>query len=194
MAKIFRQTARRFEENHGRRDGFKVMSDAAIMSAMGARSANPGGEAELNRGSHGDSKNRATDVLGRGSLNFDMRRLDPGQLSSLYHFHRHAEEMFMIVSGEATLRTPDGMSVLHPGDIAFFETGADGAHQLFNHGNEPCVYLDVRTFPGADIAEYPDSGRLLIVPTMERFDKATSSDYFEGEPSAAALREIFKQK
>jgi uncharacterized cupin superfamily protein len=80
---------------------------------------------------------------------------------------------------------------LREGDIAFFETGAAGAHQLYNHTAEPCVYLDVRTFAGADIAEYPDSGRLLIVPTMERFDKAASTGYFEGEPPVDEIRKIF---
>ena len=100
----------------------------------------------------------------------------------------------MVVSGEATLRTPDGLHTLQAGDIAFFGTGAQGAHQLYNHATEPCVYLDVRTFAGCDIAEYPDSDRLLVVPTMERFDKAASTGYFDGEPDAAALRKKFNVK
>jgi hypothetical protein len=42
------------------------------------------------------------------------------------------------------------------------------------------------------VAEYPDSGRLLVVPTMERFDKSQSAGYFDGEPDATELREKFK--
>jgi uncharacterized cupin superfamily protein len=175
MAKIFRASDRRFEENPGRVDGFRLASDAAMVSGMAAVR---GTEAQ---------------TLGAGSLNFDVRRLDPGELSSLYHFHRHAEEIFMIVSGAATLRAPDGMHSLQAGDIAFFGTGAGGAHQLYNHSDEPCVYLDVRTFSGCDVAEYPDSGRLLVVPTMERFEKAASTGYFDGEPDAGALRKIFEE-
>ncbi len=173
MAKIFKASERRFEENPGRKDGFRLMSDAAIVAGMAA-----GGT--------------GAQTLGAGSLNFDVRRLDPGEISSLYHFHRHAEELFMIVSGSATLRTPDGMHVLGPGDIAFFGTGTEGAHQLYNHSDEPCVYLDVRTFFGCDIAEYPDSGRLLVVPTMERFDKSASTGYFDSEPDADTLRKKFE--
>jgi uncharacterized cupin superfamily protein len=176
MAKIFKASDRRFEEYPGRRDGFRLASDAAIAVGMTSARENP------------------ANTLGAESLNFDMRRLDPGELSSLYHFHRHAEELFMVVSGEATLRTPGGLSVLQAGDIAFFETGASGAHQLYNHSGEPCIYLDVRTFAGADIAEYPDSGRLLVIPTMEKFDKAAGTGYFDGEPAAATLREIFNRK
>lgn len=97
----------------------------------------------------------------------------------------------MIVGGSATLRTPDGPVVLEAGDIAFFGTGPEGAHQLFNHTDEPCIYLDIRTFLGCDVVEYPDSNRLLVVPTMERFDRATSTGYFEGEPPAAETRKKF---
>jgi uncharacterized cupin superfamily protein len=176
MTTIFKATRRQFEPNPGRAEGFCLASDASIMAGMAAMRAEAGSR------------------LGAGSLNFDMRRLDPGELSSLYHFHRHAEELFMIVSGSATLRTPNGFQTLSAGDIAFFESGAGGAHQLYNHGNEPCVYLDVRTFAGADIAEYPDSGRMLIVPTMEIFPREASVGYFEGAPAAATIREFFRNK
>jgi uncharacterized cupin superfamily protein len=173
MAKIFKAADRRFEENPGRKEGFGLVSDQAVVA--------------WNR-----TDDRSSGQLGAGSLNFDVRRLPPGELSSLYHFHRHAEELFMILEGGATLRTPEGLQVLEKGDIAFFETGAAGAHQLYNHTGEVCVYLDVRTFAGADIAESPDAGRLLVIPTMERFDKASSSDYFEGEPPASEIRKIFE--
>jgi hypothetical protein len=52
--------------------------------------------------------------------------------------------------------------------------------------------LDVRTFAGCDIVEYPDSNKLMVVPSMERFDKAQSTGYFEGEPDAAELRQIWE--
>ena len=176
MTKIFKASERRFEENPGRVDGFRIASDFALIRGMEAFRA---------------ARSSVGVPAGAGSLNFDVRRLDPGEFSSLYHFHRHAEELFMMISGTATLRTPDGMHTLQEGDIAFFETGADGAHQLYNHGDEPCIYLDIRTFLGCDIAEYPDSGRLLVVPTMERFDKSASTGYFDGEPDADELRKIF---
>ncbi len=181
MTKIFKASERQFEENPGRVDGFRLVSDTAVIRGMeafrAARSAD----------------GAPTGTLGAGSLNFDIRRLDPGELSSLYHFHRHAEELFMVIEGTATLRTPDGMQILEKGDIAFFGTGAGGAHQMYNHSDKPCIYLDIRTFLGCDIAEYPDSGRLLVVPTMERFSKAASTGYFDGEPDPDTLREKFKK-
>ena len=182
MAKIFKATDRQFEENPGRKDGFRLVSDFALIRGMDAL--------RVARSAAGVPAG----TLGAGSLNFDVRRLDPGELSSLYHFHRHAEELFMIVSGTATLRTPDGMYILTPGDIAFFGTGEESAHQMYNHSDEPCVYLDVRTFLGCDIAEYPDSVRLLVVPTMERFDKASSTGYFDSEPDADTFRKKIKHE
>ena len=114
-------------------------------------------------------------------LQFDIRSLDPQKFSYPYHFHRASEELFMIISGEATLRTPDGFQTLKEGDLAFFETGPSSAHQLFNHGVKPCIYLDIRTTFGIDVTEYPDSGKINILPNMEIFEEASKVDYYKGE-------------
>ena len=113
-------------------------------------------------------------------MNF-MILLNPGQFSFPYHFHRHAEELFMVVSVSMTMRTPTGTEILTNGDIVFFEMGETGAHQFFNHGTEPCTYLDIRTFVGTDICEYPDSGKMLLIPSLEVFEKESEVGYFKGE-------------
>ena len=115
------------------------------------------------------------------NLNFDLRQLNPGQYSAPYHFHRFAEELFMIISGSATLRTPNGLEIVNAGDLIFFEMGETGAHQLYNHTTGTCVYLDVRTFIGYDVAEYPDSNKIFLAPSYEIFNKGTQVNYFEGE-------------
>src|SRR5665647_1734547 len=74
---------------------------------------------------------RLNEGLAPENLNFDVRCLNPGQFSAPYHFHRYAEELFMITSGSATLRTPVGFQILEIGDIAFFSKGNLGAHQLY---------------------------------------------------------------
>ena len=162
MATVLKSNKRKFEENPGRIDNFRLLSDVSRIKS---------------------------DVEPQ-NLNFDLRQLNPGQYSSLYHFHRHAEELFMIISGSATLRTPEGLEVVNSGDLLFFEKGETGAHQLYNHTDEICVFLDIRTFFGSDVCEYPDSNRLLIVPTMERFNKNDTTGYFDGEEG---VRDIWKQ-
>ncbi|MNN10587.1 Cupin domain protein [compost metagenome] len=118
-------------------------------------------------------------------LIFDIRSLDAGKYSYPYHFHRNAEEMFVILSGKAMLRTPEGCQEINEGDIIFFEMGPTGAHQLFNHTEQPCKYLDIRTNAGIDICEYPDSGKINILPYQEVYQSDDKVDYYSGEDSVA---------
>jgi len=41
--------------------------------------------------------------------------------------------------------------------------------------------LDIRSFIGYDVCEYPDSEKIFIVPTYEIFEKKSKVEYFEGE-------------
>lgn len=153
MATILKPDEREFKEDANKIDKFRLFTDISRMK----KGINP------------------------ENLNFDLRQLNPGQYCAAYHYHRHAEELFVIMSGSATLRTPEGLQVVSSGDIIFFEKGEKGAHQLYNHTSEPCVYLDIRSFIGYDVCEYPDSGKVFLVPSYEIFDKNAQKGYFDGE-------------
>ena len=153
MATILKSDQREFEENPNKIDNYRLFSDVSRIK----KGINP------------------------QNLNFYLRQLNPGQYSAPYHFHRFAEELFMIISGSATLRTPNGLEVVNSGDLIFFELGETGAHQLYNHTTETCVYLDIRTFIGYDVCEYPDSNKLLLAPSFEIFNKESKLRYFDGE-------------
>ncbi len=131
------------------------------------------------------SSQRFSEISKSKHLVFDIRSLDPGKYSYPYHFHRAAEELFYIISGEATLRTPDGFTKVKKGDLLFFEEGETSAHQLRNHTDEACVYLDIRTSPQIDICEYPDSGKVNIIPGLGIFEKSSAVPYFKGEEGVA---------
>lgn len=92
MATVLKSAGRRFRENENRIDKFRLLTDVS----------------------------RQGKGLEPENLNFDVRRLDPGQYSAAYHFHHAAEEMFMIISGSGTLRTPEGLEVVDAGDVVFF--------------------------------------------------------------------------
>jgi uncharacterized cupin superfamily protein len=132
-----------------------------------------------------NASSRLGKIVNSKYLEFYIVSLDPDKFSFPYHYHRAAEELFMIISGEATLRSPDGFETVSTGDIIFFEEGATGAHQLYNHSDSPCVYLDLRTTCGIDVCEYPDSGKINILPFMEIFDKSSTADYYKGEEHPA---------
>lgn len=114
-------------------------------------------------------------------MKYDIRCLESGRFSFPYHFHRNSEELFVILSGSAMLRTPKDFIELNEGDVVFFEMGPEGAHQLYNHTPEPCTYLDLRTVFGLDICEYPDSGKINILPQQEVYQKDDRVDYYQGE-------------
>jgi uncharacterized cupin superfamily protein len=82
------------------------------------------------------------------------------------------------LSGKAALRMPDEVIELVQGDIVFFEMGPSGAHQLYNHTELPCVFLDIRTITDLDACEYPDSGKINILPQQEAFLAKDKVDYY----------------
>lgn len=153
MAAILRKEDRAFKEDQNKIENYRLYSDVS----------------RVNKG------------VKPKNLNFDLRLLNPGQFSAPYHFHRYAEELFMIISGSMTLRSPEALEVVNEGDVIFFEMGESGAHQFYNHTTEPCTYLDVRSFIGYDVCEYPDSGKVLLAPSFEIYDKDSQVKYFEGE-------------
>lgn len=129
-------------------------------------------------------------LVGATHFMFDMRKLDPDKYSFPYHYHHNCEELMMLVSGSMTLRTPEGLSVLSGGDIVFFETGETGAHQFYNHSSAPCVYLDLRSTVGMDVAEYPDSGKINIWPQQEIYEKNSQVGYNTGEEHVREIWEL----
>lgn len=120
----------------------------------------------------------------------NIRTLEKGQISYPYHYHHNSEELFVILSGEGELRTPDGILQVKQGEIALFEKGETGAHQLLNSRDEPLVYLDLRTTNGFDVCEYPDTGKVNILPKLEIFDKGEAKGYFDGEEDVS---EVWKE-
>jgi uncharacterized cupin superfamily protein len=121
------------------------------------------------------------EISGSKYLHFDIKSLFPGKFSYPYHFHRNAEELFVILEGEATLRSPKGHQTVSKGDLIFFEEGPEGAHQFYNHGDQPLLYMDLRTKANVDVCEYPDSGKINILPAMDIFRKDSKVPYYTGE-------------
>lgn len=127
---------------------------------------------------------RLSEQAGATQLDFYFMSLGKGQFSYPYHSHRSAEELFMVISGQATLRTPDGFQTVGPGDAIFTEMGESGAHQFYNAQEEPFVYLDIRVHTIPDVCDYPDSGKVAIYsPERIVFKKESEVGYFDGEES-----------
>ncbi len=120
-------------------------------------------------------------VSGAENLIFDIRELPPQQYSFPYHYHRNAEEVMIVISGSMAVRTGQEFLIVKKEDVLFFERGETGAHQFYNHTDQPCRYFDVKTIYGLDVVVYPDSGKLMINKFNEVYRMNEQVDYFLGE-------------
>ena len=114
-------------------------------------------------------------------LGFNVRTIPPGQYSCPYHFHHDEEEIFYIVEGEATLRQGNRFRTVRAGEVVFFPTGAEGAHQFFNHSDRDCRLFAVSNRSANDVVEFPDSGKIFIASLKKLLRGATETEYLEGE-------------
>lgn len=96
-----------------------------------------------------------------------------------YHFHHLQEELLIVLRGRPILRTPIGERELKEGEVVHFTTGPAGAHALRNESDEPVRVLWLSELAEAEIAEYPDSGKVRIV---------TRGDSQRGERLATQFR------
>jgi uncharacterized cupin superfamily protein len=72
--------------------------------------------------------------------------------------HYGVEEMFFVVAGTPTVRTPDGEETLAPGDVVYFAEGVGGLHDFSNPGDEPARLLGISAKRFPDVVAYPERG------------------------------------
>jgi uncharacterized cupin superfamily protein len=111
--------------------------------------------------------------------------VEPGQSSWPYHFELNEEEWLIVVSGELTLRTPEGERVLRAGEIACFPPGATGAHAVRNDGTATARFaMPSSIAPLGDATVYPESGKFKLYGPgfSHRGRLGDSLEYWEGEP------------
>jgi uncharacterized cupin superfamily protein len=121
--------------------------------------------------------------LGAEQIGAGLYELAPGQKTFPYHWHQLEEEWLIVLRGEPTLRDPDGERRLAPGDCVLFKPGPEGAHQVRNDTDEPVRLLMLSGEQQAEIAFYPDSGKVGIFGKgLRKFLREDAEvDYFEGE-------------
>jgi len=112
-----------------------------------------------------------------------LYEVPPGNAAYPYHYHTQNEELFYIISGTGTLRTPQGERPVRAGDALFFPANEQGAHKLTNTGDEPLIYLDFDTVHPIDVALYPDSGKIGVwgMGINQVFKTEAQVGYYEGE-------------
>ncbi|HEY4256046.1 MAG TPA: cupin domain-containing protein [Candidatus Udaeobacter sp.] len=126
------------------------------------------------------------DLSKRHPFDLALVRIARGKLLCPYHAHAAESELYLVVSGQGSVRDKDGTTDVGPGDAFFFQPGE--AHQLTNAGHEDFVYYVIADNPrsgGAtgDSCYYPDSGKWAVAKKgdEEAIVKGSETDYFDGE-------------
>jgi uncharacterized cupin superfamily protein len=91
-------------------------------------------------------------------LGASLIELVPGAPGGPLHMHYGVEEMFFVLSGSLTVRTPEGEEQLSPGDVVYFPEGPDGLHDFSNATTEPVRMLGISTKRFPDVVAYPERG------------------------------------
>ena len=119
--------------------------------------------------------------LGAMELGFHVEILLSEKYSCPYHFHHAEEELFLILEGEATLRQNNEFRVVKEGDLIFFKTGQEFAHQFYNHTDRDCRLLILSSKNKFDVCEYPDSDKILVRNVKKLFLRSQEVPYMNGE-------------
>lgn len=113
-------------------------------------------------------------------LGFHIEILEPKSYSCPYHFHHKEEELFIVISGSATVRQENNYFQVNEGDLIVFKTGV--AHQFYNHTDQAFKFFALSNIEPDEICEYPDSNK-----KWERKDKRLTQnsipveDYWKDE-------------
>jgi len=132
--------------------------------------------------------------LGATKLGCRLTVLPPGKKAFPHHVHHVNDELFVILSGEATLRFGAEQYPVRSGDVIVCPAGgAEKAHQLINTSAGDLRYLSISSLEQPEVAEYPDSGKFGVysvtaaeaTPPARRLvflgRTASGVDYFDGE-------------
>ena len=103
------------------------------------------------------SPRRLGKATGAERIGVNYCYLEPGQVSSKFHYHTREEEFFFLITGQATLRYGDDHYVLSPGDSVSILPGGP-AHHLCNDFDKECIYIAIGMRDPEDSIVYPDEG------------------------------------
>ena len=119
--------------------------------------------------------------IGAQLLGYRLIRLHPNNASFPMHFHHFSEEMFYVMEGACTLKTPRGDLTIKAGDFVAFPPGEAGAHKIVNMGEALCTVLAVGMNQPHGVSEYPDSDKVFPYVSRRLFRKGDNVSYWDGE-------------
>jgi uncharacterized cupin superfamily protein len=114
-----------------------------------------------------------------------LYELPPGQALCPYHYEYGEEEWMLVVEGRPHLRTPDGTEQLDRLDVAFFPTGPEGGHKIWNETDSPVRVLMWSSVVFPTATAYPDSDKVGVWTRDKSEDlmvrRSSGVEYYDGE-------------
>jgi uncharacterized cupin superfamily protein len=108
-------------------------------------------------------------AAGARELGGTVYELAPGARGMNMHAHYGNEELFIVLRGAPSLRTPGGEEQLREGDVVACVRGRDGMHTFCNRSQEPAVLLALSTAHSPDVVVYPENDTIGVA-TRHPFD------------------------
>ena len=118
--------------------------------------------------------------VGSSHCGLRLYRLAPGMQSTRLHRHLLQEEMFLILSGDGTLRHGDREIAVHKGDFILYPAGDEAAHTFVNTGTVPMEYIATGDRVAHEVCEYPEDGTVYV----EALDKTLRNEDVASERAA----------
>jgi len=112
--------------------------------------------------------------------------LQPGKANAPYHYHTGSDEVYYIISGQGTLKTPEGEKAVSEGDAVIMPANENGAHMLINTSSIPLVYINIKTVSSPDVLIFPETEKFAVFSSCKRlflkwFKMDSDVNYLEGE-------------
>jgi uncharacterized cupin superfamily protein len=123
-------------------------------------------------------KRNADVAHGGHPFDLQIRRITAGAAICPYHSHSAQWELLVFLSGHGSVRTPDGIKEVGPGDIVLHPPGTP--HQTRASAESALECLIITDNPLEDVCYYPDSDRWGILSARKYF-RINALDYFDGE-------------
>jgi uncharacterized cupin superfamily protein len=123
--------------------------------------------------------------LGANETGASLYELPPGQAVCPYHYEYGEEEWLLVLSGNPSVRMPEGTEQLEPLDMVFFPRGPEGAHQVLNASDAPARVLMWSTVVTPTATAYPDSDKVGVWTGIKAEDlivrREAGVEYYDGE-------------
>jgi uncharacterized cupin superfamily protein len=113
---------------------------------------------------------------GARELGGTVYELAAGSSGMDLHGHYGNEELFVVLEGSPTLRTPASEEQLRKGDVVACVRGREGIHTIENRSSEPVLLLAISTANRPDVVIYPENDTVGVATRNPVLAMAEGSD------------------